>query len=355
MRLVAVAVLTVSLLAAPQLVRASTASASAPSAILPGFDTTTFGGNDDESYPCIADTADTCTPSAVELPFVLNFFGASYNGVYVNNNGNVTFGAPLSTYTPYPLSNLGPPIIAPFFADVDTRAGNNVAFGSGTVDGHTAFGVTWPGVGCYYENASVLDTFQVLLIDRSDVAPGDFDIEFNYGSIEWDSGQASGGDSSCQGGTAARAGYAGGSGATGTYYEIPGSGVDGAFLDSNASTGLIGGSYDSSQPGRYVFKIRSGQSLTVSGAPSTAVGLGSGDAAVHNTTCSQGAPVNCASGDFWHTFGDLSIPGRGMALQLTRTYNSQDSGLVGMFGHGWASSYDMHLTENMDGTVTIYE
>jgi YD repeat-containing protein len=44
-----------------------------------------------------------------------------------------------------------------------------------------------------------------------------------------------------------------------------------------------------------------------------------------------------------------------MALQLTRTYNSQDSGLVGMFGHGWASSYDMHLTENMDGTVTIYE
>ncbi len=30
----------------------------------------------------------------------LNFYGSNYNGLYVNNNGNVTFGSALSTFTP---------------------------------------------------------------------------------------------------------------------------------------------------------------------------------------------------------------------------------------------------------------
>ena len=61
--------------------------------------------------------------------------------------------------------------------------------------------VNWPGVGCYYENDSVTDDFQLILIDRPDTGyrcPGDdFQIEFNYGSIQWDAGQASGGDDTC--------------------------------------------------------------------------------------------------------------------------------------------------------------
>jgi len=327
-------------------------------AIVPGFNTTVFGPNDDGSYPCTGQGSgvpEGCTPSAISLPFSVNFFGTNYNQLYVNNNGNLTFGAPLATYTPYPLSDAGQPIIAPFFADVDTRTGNVVTFGTGSVNGHPAFGVNWPGVGCYSENTSVLDNFQVLLIDRSDIAPGDFDVEFNYGQIQWDSGQASGGNSSCQGGTAARAGYAGGSGATGTYYQIPGSGTDGAFLDSNHSTGLIYGEHGSSQPGRYIYQFRSGQATTTSGAPSTATGLGSARAARHNPTCSTIAPVNCASGEFWHTFTDANVPGPGPNLDLTRTYNSLDASTEGPFGYGWASSYDTHLTQNADGSVTITE
>jgi hypothetical protein len=101
-------------------------------------------------------------------------------------------------------------MIAPFWADVDTRTGPVVTYGYGTVDGHTAFGVNWLGVGCYNENTSVANYFQVLLINRSDVGPNDFDIEFNYGPITWDSGQASGGNGQCLGGTAARAGYTSG-------------------------------------------------------------------------------------------------------------------------------------------------
>src|SRR6185312_6038731 len=144
-------------------------------------------------------------------------------------------------------------------------------YGPDTINGHPAFGITWPGVGCFAVNTSVLNFFQVLLIDRSDSAPGDFDIEFNYNSIEWDTGQASGGDSQCQGGAAARVGFSNGSGAPGTFFELPGSGIDGAFLDNNPASGLVYNSFGSNQAGRYVFQVRNGVPSTVVDADSDGV------------------------------------------------------------------------------------
>lgn len=58
---------------------------------------------------------------------------------------------------------------------------------------------------------------------------------------------------------------------------------------------------------------------------------------------SSGDPVNTADGNFWHTFDDLSIPGRGPALDLTRTYNSLAADTDGPFGYGWSDSYGMSL------------
>ena len=84
-----------------------------------------------------------------------------------------------------------------------------------------------------------------------------------------------------------------------------------------------------------------------------ATGNGSGLVAVHPTGCNKGKPVNCASGDFWHTFTDVSVPGQGPALDLTRTYNSLNASTLGIFGYGWSSSYDMHLVVNSDSSVTI--
>ena len=60
-----------------------------------------------------------------------------------------------------------------------------------------------------------------MLIDRSDVAAGDFDIEFNYDRIQWETGDASGGDA-CQGGEPARVGFSNGSGAPGAFFELAG-------------------------------------------------------------------------------------------------------------------------------------
>jgi hypothetical protein len=219
-------------------------------AVRPGFNTAILPPNDDGST------------GSVPLGFTANFFGTSYTSAFVNNNGNLTFDAPLSTFTPFDLSATQRVIIAPFFADVDTRTGNVLNYGTGTVDGHPAFGVTWPGVGCFAENTSVLNTFQVVLFDRSDIAPGDFDIEFNFDAIQWETGQASGGNGQCLGGNSARAGFSQGTGQAGTFFELPGSGVQGAFLDSNTSTGLIHGSQNSPQLGRYVFPVRTGVPVT---------------------------------------------------------------------------------------------
>jgi hypothetical protein len=80
---------------------------------LSGCGSNTLARNDDEST------------GPVSLPFSVNFFGTTYSSLYVNNNGNVTFDAPMWEYTPFPLEAKTRKMIAPFFADVDTRAPNS--------------------------------------------------------------------------------------------------------------------------------------------------------------------------------------------------------------------------------------
>jgi hypothetical protein len=103
----------------------------------------------------------------------------------------------------------------------------------------------------------VTDNFQVILIDRSDRDTGslgdDFDIEFNYDSIQWDAGQASGGNSSCLNApdaNSAAVGFSNGTSTPGDSYELPGSQTSGAFVDANTSTGLIYNDLNSSVLGQ---------------------------------------------------------------------------------------------------------
>ena len=72
-----------------------------------------------------------------------------------------------------------------------------------------------------------------------------------------------------------------------------------------------------------------------------------------STTCSTPRPVNCGTGDFWHTFTDVSIPGRGASLELARTYDAARAQTDGPFGFGWTDSYDMFLTLDGSGNATI--
>ena len=54
----------------------------------PGFTTTTLAAGDDNSS------------GATSLGFTANFFGLTETAAYINNNGNLTFTGPQSTYVP---------------------------------------------------------------------------------------------------------------------------------------------------------------------------------------------------------------------------------------------------------------
>jgi hypothetical protein len=200
--------------------------------------------NDDESGP------------RVTLPFTVNFGGRRFSSLWVNNNGNVTFDGPLSTFTPQPLATFGSPIVAAWFADVDTRGAGSqpVRFGSGTVAGRPALCVDYDRVGYFLEHTDKLNSFQLFIVDRGDVADGAFDIVFRYRQLQWETGDASGGAGGL-GGTSAGVGYTNGTGQPGTFFEVSGSRQPGALLDT-APGGLSHTSTNSDQTGVHVFPIR---------------------------------------------------------------------------------------------------
>ena len=236
-------------IAAPLVLMAAPAAIAGP--VVAGFDATQLPRNDDGSTGPVAITS---TFGATGL----NFFGTQYTSLYVNNNGNVTFGTSLGTYTPFGLTgNTGIPIIAAFFADVDTRgvASGITAYGTGTFAGRDTFGVTYPAVGYFGAHTDLLNTFQILLTDRSDITDGDFDIYFNYDQVQWNTGDASGGAGGF-GGTPAAVGYSAGTSVAGTSYQLPGSFVDHALVDGGSSA-LISNS-NIGVNGRYLFQVRNG-------------------------------------------------------------------------------------------------
>ena len=220
-------------------------------AIRPGFTNYSLPPEDDEPS------------SNATTSLNINFYGTWYSNIWVNENGNVTFDGPLADWVPAPLMQEGTAIIAPYWADVDSRkaASDVVTYGTNLVNGQVAFGVNWVNVGYFDTHADKLLSCQLVIIDRSDITPGDFDMEFNYYKVQWEAGDASGGNSGYwqgPGGGSARAGFSDG----GTNdFELPGSGVAGALLDTNTVTGLIYNSFNSYVPGRYLFYFRDGTPL----------------------------------------------------------------------------------------------
>ena len=89
-------------------------------------------------------------------------------------------------------------------------------------------------------------------------------------------------------------------------------------------------------------------------APQPSELLGSGPIDEKSTTVSSGSfPVNTAIGNFWHSFTDFAIPGRGLPLVLTRTYNSYlaTTGPALPLGNGWTYSYNTYLAPEPNKTL----
>lgn len=143
---------------------------------------TEFPANDDGSLGPIA------------LPFTFDLYGDQYTSVYINNNGNLTFDNGYWWHSPYgfPITT---PMIAPFWGDVDTRAGDGEVWYY--ID-NNAFYVSWVNVGPYSAYSSYSDglqnSFQVVLTDGTDpvLQPGN-NVGFFYNDMGWTTGAASGG------------------------------------------------------------------------------------------------------------------------------------------------------------------
>ncbi|HEU4376436.1 MAG TPA: nidogen-like domain-containing protein [Telluria sp.] len=115
----------------------------------------------------------------------INFFGSTYNELFVGSNGYVTFGDGSSSYSNQPLDiQQVAPMIAGFYTDLDSRgsAASNV-YANAATDGEII--VTWENMGHFSVNYSNPSTFQLVI--RSDqllVPSGQGQIGFFYGNVD---------------------------------------------------------------------------------------------------------------------------------------------------------------------------
>ena len=135
-------------------------------------------------------TSDDCSSDFVEFAFTYDACGETYNGCWVNTNGNLTFDNPLSQFTPDGIPNNTAVMVAPFWADVDLGQCGEVW----VTNTETHFIATWIEVGYYGENCDLLNTFQVVLTNGNDPLLGiGQNTAFYYCNIDWTTGDASSG------------------------------------------------------------------------------------------------------------------------------------------------------------------
>jgi hypothetical protein len=144
----------------------------------------------DGSYTLAIGPSDDGSSTAITLPFTFNLYSETYNTLYINNNGNISFNSPWSTYSPVGFPSSSYKMIAPFWGDVDTENGGSVWYKLTP----TAIYVNWVDVGYYYENNDTSNSFQLILTDGSDpVMPPGVNVSFCYKDMQWSTGDASGG------------------------------------------------------------------------------------------------------------------------------------------------------------------
>jgi len=218
----------------------------------------------------------------VAFPMGLQFFGMTFHEFYLNNNGNITFGASLGTYTPRAFPIASQRMIAPWWGDVDTRGGslsdpNHDAVTWDVRPGQVT--VTWHNVGYFSMHDDMQNDFQLIMRQFSGCGFGDFDVEFRYNQCQWVAGDASGGMMG-HGGTPAQAGFDGGDGVH--FYALPGS-LSESILDL-CRTSNVG------EPGVWRFRIRGGELPCAGAGMNCDTGM-MGGCAAGITVCQMGVPT----------------------------------------------------------------
>jgi len=127
------------------------------------------------------------------LGFSLTYFGQTYDQFFVNINGNISFGNGVRTYTPESLNTTQKaPIIAPYWADIDTTPTNGGRVTLRT-DIPNQVIITWDQVGYFSEKTDKLASFQLVLRGQNyNTPPNEGNIGFFYKDIQWETGDVDG-------------------------------------------------------------------------------------------------------------------------------------------------------------------
>lgn len=145
---------------------------------------------DEETFTLAMNPNDDGWLGPVDLPFTFSLYGEPYTQCWINNNGNITFDRGYSSYTPWGFPIDRSPMVAPFFADVDTR-------GTGTVWYRIQpnnMVVIWDHVGYYNSQLDKVNTFELVISDGNYSAIGvGNNVAFSYADMSWTTGSASGG------------------------------------------------------------------------------------------------------------------------------------------------------------------
>lgn len=142
----------------------------------------------DTSYTLAMAPNDDGSSPLINIPFNFCFYGQTFTSFYINNNGNITFSNPLAAFSSTAFPSNGNEILAPFWADVDTRAGNGQVLYKITP---TAVYINWEDVGYFSQQGDKLNTFQLIITDGSDPVVQNGNVAFCYQDMQWTTGSAS--------------------------------------------------------------------------------------------------------------------------------------------------------------------
>jgi hypothetical protein len=145
----------------------------------------TTGGGHDANVGLPSGKNDDGFRGAIDLGFNFTLFGSTYSSLFINNNGNVSFGSGISGYIPEGPTGANAPVISPWFGDVDTRGSlSDVVYYS--LDNVGEAVITWNNVGSFSGNDNALNSFQLVLRgDDYAVPEGQGQIGFFYKNMDW--------------------------------------------------------------------------------------------------------------------------------------------------------------------------
>lgn len=153
------------------------------------------GGNGGPGVPPNYANDDWST-NPITLPFNFCLYGTpagtSSFPLYINNNGNVSFGNPYSVFSAVPFPSNQYVMIAPFWSDNDTRgAGSGYSYYK--ITAHYMV-IQWDSVGYYSQHTDKVNSYQLIISDGTDpIISNGNNISFCYGKMGWTTGDASGG------------------------------------------------------------------------------------------------------------------------------------------------------------------